>query len=81
MAVVAVQVQWRGQLGLIQHDKIWLLLIDQPAQVPLLPLRVDAPAIPHEHRQVHLGYAEVAPVLAVVPILVAVPLLFLLLLG
>ena len=81
MAVVAVQVQWRGQLGLVDHDKIWLLLIDQPAQVPLLPLRVDAPAIPHEYRQVHLGYAEVAPVLVAAPVLVVAPLLFLLLLG
>ena len=79
MAIVAVQVQWRGQLGLVDHDKIRLLFVDQPAQVPLLPLRVDAPAIPHEHRQVHLGNAEVAPVLVVVPVLVAVPLLFLLL--
>jgi hypothetical protein len=80
VAEVAVQVQWRGQLGLIQHDKVRLLLIDQPAKVPLLLLRIDAPAIPHEHRQVHLGYAEVAAVLVVAPVLVAVPLLLLLLL-
>ena len=28
VAVVAVQVQWRGQLGLVEHDKVWLLLLD-----------------------------------------------------
>ena len=81
MAVVAVQVQCRGQLGLVEHDKIWLLFLDQPAQIPLLLVRVDAPDIPHEYRQVLLGHAEVAPVLVAVPVLVVAPLLFLLLLG
>ena len=27
-AMVAVQVQWRGQLDLVKHDKIWLLFLD-----------------------------------------------------
>ena len=81
VAVLAVQVQWGGQLGLVEHDKVWLLFLDQPAQVPLLLLRVDAPDIPHEYRQVHLGYVKVAPVLAVAPVLVVDPLLCLLLLG
>ena len=81
VALVAVQVKWRGQLGLVKHDKIWLLFLDQPAQVPLLLLRVDAPDIPHEHRQVLLGHAEVAPVLVAAPVLVVTPLLLLPLLG
>ena len=55
--VVAVQVQWGGQLGLVEHEKIWLLFLDQPAQVPLLLVRVDAPDIPHEYRQVLFGHA------------------------
>ena len=42
VVVVAVQGRWRGQLGLVEHDKIWLLFLDQPAQVPLLLVRVDA---------------------------------------
>ena len=45
VAVVAVQVQWQSQLGLVKHDKIWLLFIYQPAQVPLLLFRIDAPKI------------------------------------
>ena len=81
MAMVAVQVQWRGQLGLVEHDKIWLQFLDQPAQVPLLLVLVDAPDNPHEYRQVHLGHAEVTPVLVAAPVLVFSPLLCLLLLG
>ena len=50
VAVVAVLVQWRGQLGLVEQDKIWLLLVDQPVHVPLLLVRVESPDIPQEYR-------------------------------
>ena len=30
VAVVPIQVEWLGQLGLIQHDEVWPLLLDQP---------------------------------------------------
>ena len=60
VGVVAAQVQQGGQLGLDEHHNVGLLAADQRVQVPLLLLRVDAPDVPHEHREVHWGGGEVS---------------------
>ena len=60
MAVVPIQVQLRRQLGLVEHDNIRSLLPNEPVQVPLLLLRVEAPHIPHQDCQWDLGDAQVA---------------------
>ena len=49
MAGVPVQVQWRRQLGLVEHDDIRFPLADEPVKVALLLSRVDAAHIPKEH--------------------------------
>ena len=43
-----VQVQWRGQLCLVEHDDIGFLFSDHPVQVLLLLGCVDASNIPQE---------------------------------
>ena len=49
MAGEPVQVQWRRQLGLVEHDDILLPRTDEPVKVTLLLSRVDAAHIPKEH--------------------------------
>ena len=59
MTVVAVQVQLGGQLGLVEHDDVRSLLSDEPVQVPLFLLRIDASHIPHQCLQGDLGDVQV----------------------
>ena len=61
MTEVPIQVQLGGELGLIEHDYIRSFLTDEPVQVPLLILRVDASHIPHQGCQWDLGDIE-API-------------------
>ena len=60
MTVVPVQVQLGGQFGLVEHDNVRSLLTDEPVQVPLLLLRIDASHIPHQCRQGDLGDVQVS---------------------
>ena len=59
MAIVPIKVQLRGQLGLVEHDYIESLLSNEPVQVPLFLLRIDASQIPHQCRQGDLGDIQV----------------------
>ena len=60
MAVVPTQEQLRRQLGLVEHDDVRSLFPDEPVQVPLLLLRVEAPHVPHQDFQWDLGDIQVA---------------------
>ena len=60
MAVIPVQVQLGGQLGLVEHDYIRPLLADEPVQIPLLLLRVEAPHDPHQDCQRGRGCVELS---------------------
>jgi hypothetical protein len=51
VACEPVQVQWGGQLGLVEHDHVGFLFSDQPVQVLLLLGCVDASNIPQEDLQ------------------------------
>ena len=55
MAVVPIKEQLRRQPGLVEHDDVRSLLSDEPVEVPLLLLRVEAPHIPHQDCQWDLG--------------------------
>jgi len=57
--IVATQVQWRGQLSLIEHDYVGFLLRYQPVQVLLLFRRIQASDIPHQHRYRHFAHTQV----------------------
>ena len=60
MAEVPVQVEHGGQFGLIEHHDVRPLLADEPVEVPLLLLPVDAAHVPHEHRQGHPRDVEIS---------------------
>ena len=42
MTEVSIQEQLGGQLGLVEHDDVRSLLTNEPVQVSLLLLRIDA---------------------------------------
>ena len=55
VAIVPIQVQLGGELGLIEHDDIRSLLSDEPVKVPLLLLSIDASHIPYQGCQLDIG--------------------------
>ena len=59
MAVVPIEEQLRRQPSLVEHDYVRSLLSDEPVQVSLLLLRVEAPHIPHQDCQWDLGDTQV----------------------
>ena len=59
MALLFVQAELGGQLGLVDHDDIWSLIAIEPAQETLFLLTIDASHLPYQDYKRYLCNVEV----------------------